>query len=45
MSATTTQPLSSGQFYELRYDTTPIKGALANVSFYNNYSKISNFEL
>ena len=39
MSATTTQLLSSGQFYKLRYDTIPVKSASANVSFYTNNSK------
>jgi hypothetical protein len=28
MSATTTQLLSSGEFYKLRYDTIPVKSAL-----------------
>jgi hypothetical protein len=36
MSATTTHLLSSGEFYKLRYDTTPVKSASANVSFYTN---------
>ena len=45
MSATTTQLLSSGEFCKLRYDTIPVKGATANVSFYTNNSKVSNFEL
>jgi len=44
MSATTTQQLSSGEFCKLRYDTAPVKSAYANVSFYANNSKISNFE-
>jgi len=44
MSATT-QLLSSGEFRELRYDTTPVKSASANVSFYTNNSKMPNFEL
>jgi len=39
MSATTTQLLSSGEFCNLRYDTTPVKSAYANVSFYTNNSK------
>jgi len=30
MSATTTRLLSSGEFCELRYDTTPVKSASAN---------------
>jgi hypothetical protein len=45
MSATTTQLLSSGEFYKLRYDTIPVKSASANVYFYTNNSKMSNFEL
>ena len=45
MSATTTQLLSSDEFCKLRYDTTPVKSASANVSFYTNSSKIPNFEL
>jgi hypothetical protein len=45
MSATTTQMLSSGEFCKLRYDTIPVKTASANVSFYANNSKMSNFEL
>jgi hypothetical protein len=45
MSATTTQLLSSGEFYKLRYDTIPVKIASANVSFYTNNYKIPNFEL
>jgi len=32
MSATTTQLLSSGEFFKLRYDTIPVKSASANVS-------------
>jgi hypothetical protein len=36
ISATTTQLLSSGEFYNLRYDTIPVKSASANVSFYAN---------
>jgi hypothetical protein len=43
MSATTTQLLSSGEFCKLRYDTIPSKSASANVSFYNNNSKMPNF--
>jgi len=31
MSATTTQLLSRGEFYKLRYDTIPVKSASANV--------------
>jgi len=45
MSATTTQLLSSGEFYELRYDTIPVKSACANVSFCTNNPKMPNFEL
>jgi len=45
MSATTTQLLSSGEFCKLRYDTIPVKSAAVNVSFYNNNSKMPNFEL
>jgi hypothetical protein len=45
MSATTTQLLSSGEFYKLRYETIPVKSASANVSFYTNNSKIPKFEL
>jgi len=45
MSATTTRLLSSGEFSKLRYDTTPVKSANANVSFYNNKPKMPNFEL
>jgi hypothetical protein len=45
MSATTTQLLSSGEFYKLHYDTTPVKSASANVSFYTNNSKMPDFEL
>jgi len=36
MSATTTQLLSSGEFCKLHYDIIPVKGASADVSFYNN---------
>jgi hypothetical protein len=45
MSARTTQMLSSGEFYKLRYDTTsiPVKSAHSNVSFYTNNSKMPNF--
>jgi hypothetical protein len=45
MSATTTQLLSSGEFYKLRYDTIPVKSASANVSYYTSNSKMPNFEL
>jgi hypothetical protein len=45
MNATTTQLLSSGEFCELRYDTTPVKSASANVSSYTNISKMPNLEL
>jgi hypothetical protein len=43
MSATTTQLLSSGEFYKLRYDTTPAQSASANVSFYTSNSKNAKF--
>jgi hypothetical protein len=36
MSATTTQLLSSSEFYKQRYDAIPVKSASANVSFYTN---------
>jgi len=45
ISAMTTQLLSSGEFYKLRYDTIPVKSASSNVSFYTNNSKMPNFEL
>jgi hypothetical protein len=45
MSATATQLLSSGEFCKLRYDTTPVRTASANVSFNTNNSKMPNFEL
>ena len=45
MSTKTTQLLSSGEFCKLRYDTTPVKSAYTNVSFYTNKSKMPNFEL
>jgi hypothetical protein len=45
MNATTTQLLSSGWFYKLRYDTIPVKSASANVSFCTNNSKMPNLEL
>jgi len=45
MSATTTHLLSSGEFCKLHYDTTPIKSASANVSFYTNNSKMPDFWL
>jgi hypothetical protein len=44
-SATTTQLLSSGEFYSLRYDTIPVTCASANVSFNTSNSKMSNFWL
>jgi hypothetical protein len=44
MGATTTQLLSSGEFYKLT-DTIPVISASANVSFYTNNSKMPNFEL
>ena len=39
MSATTTQLLSSGEFYKLRYDTIPVQSASANVSYYRGADK------
>jgi len=45
LSATTTQLLSSGEFYKLRYGTRLVKSASTGVSFYTNKSKMSNFEL
>jgi hypothetical protein len=45
MSATTIQPLSSGEFRKLRYDSIPVKNASANISFYTNNSKMPEFEL
>jgi len=45
MSASTTQLLSSSEFHKLRYDTKSVKSASANVSFYTNNSKMTNFEL
>ena len=45
MSATTTQLLSSGEFYKLRRNTMPLKRTPTNVSFYTNNSKMPNFEL
>jgi hypothetical protein len=45
VSATTTQLLSSSEFWKLRYDTIPVKSASADVSFYTNNSKMPNFEL
>jgi hypothetical protein len=45
MSAMMTQLLSSGKFCRLRYGTIPVKSASANVSFYTNNSKITDFEL
>jgi hypothetical protein len=43
MSATTTQLLSSVEFYKLLYGTTPVKSASSNVSFYINNSKNAKF--
>jgi hypothetical protein len=43
MSATTTQLLSSGEFCKLPYDTTLVKSASANVSFYTSNSKNAKF--
>jgi hypothetical protein len=45
MCSTTTQLLSSGEFYRLRYDTIPVKISSTNVSFYTNNQKMPNFEL
>jgi len=45
MSVTTSQLLPSGEFYQLRYDTVPIKSASANVSLYISNSIMPNFEL
>jgi len=44
MSATTTQLISSGEFFKLRCDSIPVKSASGNVSFYTNNSKMPNFE-
>jgi hypothetical protein len=43
MIAMTTQLLSSGEFYKLRYATLPVKSASVNVYFYTSNSKIPNF--
>jgi hypothetical protein len=43
MSTRTAQLFSSGEFCKLRYDTIPVKGASANVSFYINNSKNGKF--
>jgi len=43
MSATTTQLLSSEEFYKLRYETVPFKSSSANVSFYTSNSKNAKF--
>jgi hypothetical protein len=45
MSATTTQLLSNGEFNKLRDNTTPVKSASVNVSFYTSNSKMRNFDL
>jgi len=45
MGAMTTQMLSSIDFCKLRYDTIPVQGAFAIVSFYTSNSKMTNFEL
>jgi len=45
MSATTTQLLSSGEFCKLRHDTIPVESDSTKVFFYNNNSKMPNFEL
>ena len=44
MRTRTTQPLSSGEFCKLHYDTIPITSASANVSFYINNSKMPKFK-
>jgi hypothetical protein len=44
VSATTTQLLSSGEIFKLLYDTIPVESVSANVSFYTNNSKRTNFE-
>jgi hypothetical protein len=45
MGATTTQLLSSGEFFKLLYDTIPIQSISANLPFHTNNSKMPNFEL
>jgi len=45
MSEATTQLLSSGEFFKLRYDTIPVKSASANISFSTNNPKMPNYEL
>jgi hypothetical protein len=45
MSATTTQLLSSGEFYSLPYDILPVKNTSAKVSFYTNKLKLPLFAL
>jgi hypothetical protein len=35
----------AASFAKLRYDTIPVKSASANVSFYTNTSKMTNFWL
>jgi hypothetical protein len=44
-SATMTQLLSSGEFCKLHYDIIHVKSASAIIPFYNNNSKLPNFEL
>jgi hypothetical protein len=39
MGATTTQLLSSGEFFNVGYDAIPFNSAAADVSFYTNNSK------
>ena len=45
ISSTTTQLLSSGKFWKLRYDTIPVKSASPNISFYTDDSKMPDFKL
>jgi hypothetical protein len=45
MGSTTSQLLSIGYFYKLRYDTKPVKSASADLSFCAINSKIPHFEL
>ena len=43
MSATTTQLLSSGDFFKQHYYTTPVQSTSANFSFYTNNSIMPKF--
>jgi len=43
ISATTTQVLSSGEFWKLRYDTIHVQSASAKVSFCTSNSEIAIF--